>query len=44
MRGGTLDALDSGTYTVAVQAGAVKDTHGNAVATNAGGTFTLTIH
>jgi hypothetical protein len=41
--GGTLDSGDNGAYTVAVQAGAVKDTRGNAVATNAGGKFTLTV-
>lgn len=31
----------SGAYTVAIQANAVKDTHGNAIATGAGGTFVL---
>jgi hypothetical protein len=41
--GGTLGASDNGMYTVAVQAGAVKDTHGNAVATGAGGKFTLSV-
>jgi hypothetical protein len=41
--GGTLDSSDNGQYTVAVLAGAVKDTHGNAVATGAGGKFTLNI-
>jgi hypothetical protein len=41
--GGTLGTSDNGTYTVAVQAGAVKDTHGNAVATGAGGKFMLSV-
>ena len=41
--GGTWDAADSGTYTIAVQAAQVADTAGNTVAAGAVGTFTVTI-
>ena len=41
--GGALATKDNGTYTVAVLAGAVTDTHGNAVAAGAGGKFVLNV-
>lgn len=41
--GGTWDAGDSGTYTINVVAGQVKDQSGNALAAGALGTFTVSI-